>query len=83
MWAISGSDLGQISLIIWTPPFLRCPNYTIPNIQYLERFCDYFYQAFAASLAEQVIPRYFRTLSEKMWNRCGVSAYTDILAFSP
>ncbi len=22
MWAISGSDLGQISPIIWTPPFL-------------------------------------------------------------
>ncbi len=26
MWAISGSDLGQISPIIWTPPFLRPPS---------------------------------------------------------
>ncbi len=24
MWAISGSDLGQISPIIWTPPFKAC-----------------------------------------------------------
>ncbi len=47
MWTISGSDLGQISQIIWTPPLYFHPYGSMVNIECLVCL------AFAANVANR------------------------------